>query len=1386
MSSRFGSAPARLCAFARLRFVRLLSPEILKPVTRKDAADHDPSPNSGTSEEGPRGEILEVDGSPRGLPAEESDITAHAPAQKAGPSCDNQATCCPQGLTAVLGSAGNNIFFTSTPGICYLGLAGNDAVQNNSPSGAHAILGGPGADSLQGGFGPGLLDGGDGGDVVNGRGAADEIYGRGGNDNINGSGGADFVDAGDGVDNIQGGSGDDILQAGAGNDNVNGGDGNDGILGNVGDDTLSGGSGNDVIYPGPGRDLVDAGPGNDTIVISGLCTLDHDTINGGPGTDTLISPLTAQELQQLGVLLTSIEHVTPPDDGAVGGCHGVGSLLIECECCDDNRLDPASGCSDCGPGFVSADPYVEGDGFPLIPRDVSCVPVPTCATFDCGPFGTCTTAEDGAVCVCQPGHAGVECDRCGIGFRASPSGDCVAIPPDSSSALHASAQYITAGSSLTLSVPEGSACAGGQFEWQSSAGTLEVSSDSRSATLSTPDLPPGQQIDLIDVETTCSTSQAVSLTAVVSATASGVPVTGTDIAGMEPFDEAVLDYLDLFGIRTGATLAVVKDNELVYLRGYRYRAHDDESKPMTPCLPMRIASVSKVFTRTAFRLLENVEDIPFAGTLALLTDRRDIVQLDDFVNTFGWRDVGTCPDLTPAPGSGGYPPPTCYALDYIVPESDYDVDGWATGIQGGVATMSLLGFADPGLASITIQHLLRHESGLLTNVPTDHPNLIDPANGSVRLANSLNLSSRPGFKDAIRYAVGASLQFAPGYPFGVLTDDNDVPISGYSNAGYSLLAAIVEWATGRSFFDVVASDLAAGSLRLTLGTNSEVGDFMLYPGKGSMDDVNLHEPIYFSIFDVGPDENTLVRDGGQWKTSGVALPPYALDFSVKTGEGDLVANVQVLGELIKRHIVGSGRKYMGTLSYRGGGTQIGSLPGTRAFVTQLPHSEYPLFKTDAMGFPITCSNDADCNVTEPQVYRCQTANNSICVVDPQLAKRAFVGPCENDGINLVTVPSGVAVALIVAQRPEGYDASDGTCGAEGQLLDEWESAWWIRRMSEAAAEVEASSGWPSHPLSTAERTADCDLCGNDVIDPEFGEVCDGTDLVGKTCESFGFAPGDQLQCAADCTAFDTNACELCGNDAIDPGEACDGANFLGKTCADFGFPAGFLECTDECVISDSGCTTDDPPTEPPTNCEAGRELGCVCGPLDPVVDPLDPNSHPDGNFSHERNCRDDVIGVEAVCVAKTFSGLVEGVCVECTGQDNDEGCTCESDEQCKAGLFCAGEDTSGGGTGHCYDIDDGPPTWACYEDCHALLGTGGYCFNNHFLNRARCEDVAFCAEGDIGVCASEGQLCRDFSPEEDGCTTECVTDTDCDALGYPPNQFECDFPVSGGLCWPRS
>ena len=96
-------------------------------------------------------------------------------------------------------------------------------------------------------------------------------------------------------------------------------------------------------------------------------------------------------------------------------------------------------------------------------------------------------------------------------------------------------------------------------------------------------------------------------------------------------------------------------------------------------------------------------------------------------------------------------------------------------------------------------------------------------------------------------------------------------------------------------------------------------------------------------------------------------------------------------------------------------------------------------------------------------------------------------------------------------------------------------------------------------------------CGDGALQGEF-EQCEGAQLAGATCESLGYYRGT-LACRSDCT-FDTAGCaERCGDGVIQTteGEACDGSSLDGQTCESLGYHPGALACDAACAFDLSGC-----------------------------------------------------------------------------------------------------------------------------------------------------------------------------------------------------------------------
>ncbi len=143
-----------------------------------------------------------------------------------------------------------------------------------------------------------------------------------------------------------------------------------------------------------------------------------------------------------------------------------------------------------------------------------------------------------------------------------------------------------------------------------------------------------------------------------------------------------------------------------------------------------------------------------------------------------------------------------------------------------------------------------------------------------------------------------------------------------------------------------------------------------------------------------------------------------------------------------------------------------------------------------------------------------------------------------------------------------------------------------------------SLGFGAGPLTCADDCTafDTSLCGPSLTcgDNQINgvDVCDGTALGGKSCQTEGFSAGD-LKCLANCAGFDTSACTgqiVCGNNTVEGTEACDGTQLNGQTCETQGFGPGTLVCNGDCSGFDTaGCGAECQP-------QCGTR---VCGP-DPI------------------------------------------------------------------------------------------------------------------------------------------------------------------------------------------
>ncbi|TDI33538.1 MAG: hypothetical protein E2P03_04850 [Acidobacteria bacterium] len=294
-------------------------------------------------------------------------------------------------------------------------------------------------------------------------------------------------------------------------------------------------------------------------------------------------------------------------------------------------------------------------------------------------------------------------------------------------------------------------------------------------------------------------------------------------------------------------------------------------------------------------------------------------------------------------------------------------------------------------------------------------------------------------------------------------------------------------------------------------------------------------------------------------------------------------------------------------------------------------------------------------------------------------------------------------------------------------------------------------------------------CGDGVA--ECGEICDGTDLAGESCQSQGFDTGS-LACDGTCDGFDTSACSnfVCGNGVREGSEECDGADLGGATCSGQGCTGGTPSCNGDCTLDISTCTGC-PVCDNDGTCETGEDCNncandCISG-TTPGVEC--------GNDICETADGEDCVSCAADCNGKQNGKPSNRFCcgdggtnpVGCgTGECDTGGNTCTTSpttavSYCCGDTVCEGEESSAncavdcGALPFCGDgtCNGGETVCDCAVDCGPPAGSElGLCTDS--LDND-CDGPVDCADSD---CAADA-ACVGCSLAQVG--ESCVDDADC-------------------------
>jgi CubicO group peptidase (beta-lactamase class C family) len=1086
------------------------------------------------------------------------------------------------------------------------------------------------------------------------------------------------------------------------------------------------------------------------------------------------------------------------DCGERGACVAFPGGTAGCDC-EPNRSGPR--CETCIP------PYELG-------RDGDCELGTDCRNERCSGRGRCitepTTGE--IACACDDGSMGTSCAQ--VDFRLIKP--VRSIETDETTTLHA--------------VFPGGPC--GEVQWSIVQGGGSIEGSGNEVDYTAPD----SVTNLVDVIVVAAAPQncpelekRIGLH-VVDQSAS--PIQGIAEPTLEPLDEAVLEYM-MDEEMPGGAVTVAYRERVIYDKGFgfaRLQADPIIIEPMTAGHLMRLASVSKPITRAAIRQLQadglltggvnGLNDLVFPllqneGGNLLNIDGANMpttaLQANEYqTGTPGLCDNASPPNCPPAmfpplmcpigtqgAGGGGL---TCplgavagSAPNFTLTTNLWNLDGGNPRI-GGTPQYNCPtddnGQVDTALWNlITVGDLFWHRGGFYRGA-----GYVDTLNGNVNITGDVTympafISQRlpighappPTAQDIFRFAAGSCLYYQPVGcddscctaanvpqvvdPFGYCTElDGDT----YSNLGYNLLGRVIEVRSGVPYVDYVQQNLFA--------PNSIEN---IIPGRTRPQDRDPREPQYFSrgqkmgadLFsaDCDGDDEVACTDG-TWQFPNQAPVPDGGNFALeyRDAQGGWVATSCAMVDFMKFYRVTDGMpRTLGVFPTAGEGGMFGAFEGTRAYIAQWGD---PVTIVDTDNVPMGCA-----------AWGCL---NSMSVNLPLGA-----------GFHIAAIFNKNACTPSDCDVSGGYDFTKHSTGALPN------------HFAEALSKITAVPGKP----------AICG-CGNCLLDP--GEQCDADEFT-ATCKSLGFE-GGMLRCTDKCT-FDTEPCLLCGNGVVDEseGEVCDGTDFDGISCATFGFEMGDLTCID-CLAIDTSACSGGMSLSPPASYAAcgfedddcsggtcsGAEGDCLGGPCkitdagdydSALEDPLNTQGgefHPDGNFRDMQSnlyfCRQDG-DTHMVCIDDDGWG----VCKRCSSMDGELntliGCPCSSDEQCESavepGLGCFGEDF-GGGTGFCWDSQDGPPQWQCPE---GICGMAPYYGNDtmyceHYPEPggpARCQPWGACNPILARVCAAGKRICEQNPlgcTEAECCVEGCEEDAQCgEDFGWPPD-YECADTSDGLQC----
>lgn len=306
------------------------------------------------------------------------------------------------------------------------------------------------------------------------------------------------------------------------------------------------------------------------------------------------------------------------------------------------------------------------------------------------------------------------------------------------------------------------------------------------------------------------------------------------------------------------------------------------------------------------------------------------------------------------------------------------------------------------------------------------------------------------------------------------------------------------------------------------------------------------------------------------------------------------------------------------------------------------------------------------------------------------------------------------------------------------------------------------------PTCRYDTSACVGRCGDNTRNGSPVEACDGADLGGSDCTTFGYYNAAGLACNAVC-GFDVSACTgYCGDGVQSATEDCDGTDFEPgiNDCSNLGYySAGTLACKANCRYELAGCDgicgDDDADTANGEQCDGTDLAGATCTTI----------GYYQGAVTCLPNCKFDQSACSGQCGDGTKNGseLCDGFDVggagcsqygfytgalACNGTCDGivtTGCSQRCGDGTKNGSeVCDGNDLGGLA---CQAFGWNGGTLSCKSDCSDVIQTScsGFCGDGSIQGSELCDGANH-----------SGEECRTFGAAGGplGCSAFCQTTFD--------------------------